>query len=261
LRIWIRKPKYWVIDLASYRAMTYTNDAHTVHTCQTRSVCKPRPPAYIQGQACIQGRPLLAQLRQTPGLYSRPGLYLRPGFYSRKYGILIRKWCHNKKNISQRLPHILVKKTAGTDTVWRNYVNVTLCIASIFSTENLTRQDPWESEKTQIQPDPTHGLTQPMGWPNRWPCLAEHSQWRHRDLTRGRGHKTTWTDWVKDFASHSTQDSCSCDWTTAAAEAEYTIFGDATAQKPLSDFVQLQRELEKNKLLWRSRGQVPQWPI
>jgi len=29
--------------IASYRAMTHTNDAQTVHTCQTRSVCKPRP--------------------------------------------------------------------------------------------------------------------------------------------------------------------------------------------------------------------------
>jgi len=44
-----------LIDLASYRAMTHTNDAQTVHTCQTRSVRKPRPPAYIQGPACIQG--------------------------------------------------------------------------------------------------------------------------------------------------------------------------------------------------------------
>jgi len=33
--------------------MMQTNDAQTVHTCQTRSVCKPRPPAYIQGPACI----------------------------------------------------------------------------------------------------------------------------------------------------------------------------------------------------------------
>ena len=27
----------------------------TVQTCQTRSVCKPRPPAYIRDPACIQG--------------------------------------------------------------------------------------------------------------------------------------------------------------------------------------------------------------
>ena len=33
--------------------MTLTNDSQTVHTCQTRSVCKPRPPAYIQGPASI----------------------------------------------------------------------------------------------------------------------------------------------------------------------------------------------------------------
>ena len=35
--------------------MTHTNDAQTVHTCQTRSVCKPGPPAYIQDPAYIQG--------------------------------------------------------------------------------------------------------------------------------------------------------------------------------------------------------------
>ena len=33
--------------------MTHTNDAQTVYTCQTRSVCKPRPPAYVQGPASI----------------------------------------------------------------------------------------------------------------------------------------------------------------------------------------------------------------
>jgi len=45
-----------LIDLASYRAMTHTNDAQTVHSCQTRSVCKPRPPAYIQGPASIRNQ-------------------------------------------------------------------------------------------------------------------------------------------------------------------------------------------------------------
>jgi len=33
--------------------MTHTNDVQTVHTCQTRSVCKPRPLAYIEGPASI----------------------------------------------------------------------------------------------------------------------------------------------------------------------------------------------------------------
>jgi len=33
--------------------MTHTNDVQTVHTCQTQSVRKPRPPAYIQGPATI----------------------------------------------------------------------------------------------------------------------------------------------------------------------------------------------------------------
>jgi len=44
-----------LIDLASYRATTHTNDAQTVHICQTRSVCKPRPLACIQGPASIRG--------------------------------------------------------------------------------------------------------------------------------------------------------------------------------------------------------------
>jgi len=54
-----------LIPVASYRAMTYTNDAQTVHTCQTQLGCKPQPPAYIRGPACI-----------------------RSGLYSRKYGTL-----------------------------------------------------------------------------------------------------------------------------------------------------------------------------
>jgi len=77
-----------LIGLASYRAKTHTNDAQTVHTCQTRSVCKPWPPVYIQDRLVFKARPLLAQVRQTPGLYSRPGLYLRSGFYSRKYTVI-----------------------------------------------------------------------------------------------------------------------------------------------------------------------------
>jgi len=35
--------------------MTHTSNAQTVQTGQTRSVCKPRPPAYIRGPACIRG--------------------------------------------------------------------------------------------------------------------------------------------------------------------------------------------------------------
>jgi len=64
-----------MIGLASYRAMMYTNDAQTVHTCQTRSVCKPPPPAYIRGSACIQGLASISTITSDPGLYSRPGLY------------------------------------------------------------------------------------------------------------------------------------------------------------------------------------------
>jgi len=55
-------------------------------TCQTRSGCKPRCPAYIQDPACIQGPASISTTTSDPGLYSRPGLYLRPGLYSRKYG-------------------------------------------------------------------------------------------------------------------------------------------------------------------------------
>ena len=59
-----------------------------IPTCQTRSVCKPRPRLIFKARLVFKVRPLLAQLCQTPGLYSRPGLYLRPSFYSRKYGML-----------------------------------------------------------------------------------------------------------------------------------------------------------------------------
>jgi len=38
--------------------------------------------------------------------------------------ILLRKWCHNNKYLS-KLAH--GGKTAGIDTVWRNYVIVTIC--------------------------------------------------------------------------------------------------------------------------------------
>ena len=50
-----------LIDLASYRATTHTNDAQTVHTCQTQSLCKPRPPAYIQGPASIRGNTVIVR--------------------------------------------------------------------------------------------------------------------------------------------------------------------------------------------------------
>jgi len=62
--------------------MVHTNDAQTVHTHQTWSVCKPRP------RLVFKAWPLLVQFRQTPGLYSRLGLYLWPGLYSRKCGML-----------------------------------------------------------------------------------------------------------------------------------------------------------------------------
>ena len=39
--------------------MTHTYDAQTVHTSQTRSVCKPRPPACIQGPASIRGNTVI----------------------------------------------------------------------------------------------------------------------------------------------------------------------------------------------------------
>jgi len=42
-----------LIGLASYHAMTHTDDVQTVHTRQTRSVCKPRLPACIQGSASV----------------------------------------------------------------------------------------------------------------------------------------------------------------------------------------------------------------
>ena len=51
-----------------------------MQSCQTRSVCKPRPRAYIRDLACIQGP---ASINTTT---SDPRLYMRPGLCSRKYG-------------------------------------------------------------------------------------------------------------------------------------------------------------------------------
>jgi len=57
--------------------MTHTNDdAQTVHslqTCQTWPVCKPRLPAYIRGPDCIRGNtviyvPLFCELKCTDGI-------------------------------------------------------------------------------------------------------------------------------------------------------------------------------------------------
>jgi len=85
----------------------HINDMQTVHTCQSRSVCKSRPSANIQrlifeARFAFKAWALLVQLHETPGLYSRPGfsgLYLRPGLYSRKYGTLLKcscgKWTNN----------------------------------------------------------------------------------------------------------------------------------------------------------------------
>jgi len=61
--------------------MTHTNDAQTVHTRQTRSVCKPRPPAYIQGTASIT-----STITSDPRPVFEARLVYKAGFYSRKYG-------------------------------------------------------------------------------------------------------------------------------------------------------------------------------
>ena len=42
--------------------------------------------------------------------------------------ILLRKWCHNNKHFSELAPHH-GEKTADIDTVWRNSIDVTLCIS------------------------------------------------------------------------------------------------------------------------------------
>jgi len=113
-----------LIDLASYCATTHTNDAQTVHTCQIRSVCKPRPPAYIQARLVFKARPLLAQWHQTPGLYSRPGLYLRPGFYSRKYGILDVVTCAIIACNALQFLHAII---AGFRTCWKIFIRPKCC--------------------------------------------------------------------------------------------------------------------------------------
>jgi len=63
--------------IASYRAMTHTDDAQIVHTRQTWSVCKPRPRLIFEALLVFKVRPLLVQLRQTPSLYSSPACIWR----------------------------------------------------------------------------------------------------------------------------------------------------------------------------------------
>jgi len=45
--------------------MTHSNGAQTVQTCQTRSVCKPRPRANIRGSACIRGNTVTHYVSKT----------------------------------------------------------------------------------------------------------------------------------------------------------------------------------------------------
>jgi len=46
--------------------MTHINDAQTVQTCQTRSVCKPRALAYIWDPACVQGPASISTTMSDP---------------------------------------------------------------------------------------------------------------------------------------------------------------------------------------------------
>ena len=48
--------------------MTHTNDAQTLHTCQTQSGCKPRLPSYIRGPAYIQGPASIRTITSDPWL-------------------------------------------------------------------------------------------------------------------------------------------------------------------------------------------------
>ena len=83
--------------------MTYTNDAHTVHTCQTRSVCKPRPPAYIQGPASIST--IMSDPR--PVFEARPVFKARPLLAHSHYDELMVTLCvfhrNNIRTLAKRL--------------------------------------------------------------------------------------------------------------------------------------------------------------
>jgi len=59
--VWNKEAK-----IASYSAMTHTDDAQTVQTCDTRSVCKPRSSAYIRDPACIQGPASISIITSYP---------------------------------------------------------------------------------------------------------------------------------------------------------------------------------------------------
>ena len=58
LAIWNKEAKILI--------MMHTNDAQTVQTCQTRWVCKPRPPAYIWDPAWVQGPASISTTTSDP---------------------------------------------------------------------------------------------------------------------------------------------------------------------------------------------------
>jgi len=58
LAIWNKEAKILI--------MKHTNDAQTVQTCQTRWVCKPRPPAYIWDPAWVQGPASISTTTSDP---------------------------------------------------------------------------------------------------------------------------------------------------------------------------------------------------
>jgi len=68
-------------------------------------------------------------------------------------------WCQNNKRFSQLAPHH-GKKTAGVDTVWRNYVTVTLCTSQWLS---------WQAQMCLVGFDPriSHATVRHVTWPLR----------------------------------------------------------------------------------------------
>ena len=75
-----------MISVASYRAVMHTNDAQTVHTCQTRSGCKPQPLAYIRGSACIQGPASISTITSDSWSVSEARLAFKAQLVFEKYG-------------------------------------------------------------------------------------------------------------------------------------------------------------------------------
>jgi len=98
------------------------NDVQTVHTCQTRSVRKPRPPAYIQGPASI------STIMSDPG----PVLEVRLVFKARLLFKEIR-YITRKRNRYFSCTYHILQETSSNHQNSVCHDSLTSCTAALMS--------------------------------------------------------------------------------------------------------------------------------